>query len=278
MNLEQAIAQSAAQGRLAKILRPVKVILLVLCAVLLALLIWLIVSSAPLASLVAGGVFASLCGLLAWMSGRYRQQACARVIKLDAIIETQRAANKAHNLDRAKHSIRRAPGKIALSVGFANLAGDSMASILAEDIQTLSALFSRSVVPPAGKIPTAEVLFVYARLKEDGTLSPSGKAGIRQIVQLTNARIVVLASPNSAQSIQQAIALPGPKTANMVFTLSRNDEEFGRFFRRLFKKMQGGKDMLGAWAELMPQRPDSPPSNAPVTMLVAEAGKVAFPH
>lgn len=138
-------------------------------------------------------------------------------------------------------------------------------------------MFMRAGVIEHHQIPSAEILFVYAQLNEDGTIRGPKSAGVRQIVAATNAAIVVLASPNSPESIKNAIALPGPKSANLVFTVDRNGSGFARFFKELFEHMQAGKDMLSAWVAISPQHPSANPPYAPSTMLVAEGGKIAFP-
>ncbi|WP_417067495.1 hypothetical protein [Niveibacterium terrae] len=168
--------------------------------------------------------------------------------------------------------------KIPLTIGFANLSGDDLSAMVAEDAAALSPLFARSKIVPAHQIPSAAILFVYANLNEDGTIKGSVRTGVRQIVELTHAAIVVLASPNSADSIKNAVTLPGPRTANIVFTLDRNGSGFGRFFRELFEKMEGGKHMLSAWVELAPQSPTAQLAYTPQTILLAEGGKIAFPH
>jgi hypothetical protein len=170
------------------------------------------------------------------------------------------------------------PVKIPLTIGFANLSGEDLSSLAAEDVTALSPLFARSRVVSVHQIPSAEILFVYAHLNEDGTIKGPTRSGIRQIVQLTNAAIVVLASPNSRASLQNAAALPGPKTANIVLTLDRNGPGFSRFFRELFEKMRDGTHMLTAWVELAPQHPSANPPYAPQTLLMAERGKIAFPR
>jgi hypothetical protein len=168
--------------------------------------------------------------------------------------------------------------QIPLTVGFANLSGEDLSEIATEDAAALSSLFSQSKIVPNHQIPSAEVLFLYAHLNEDGTIKGPGHSGIRQVVELTNASIVVLASPNSANSIRNAAALPGPKTANIVLTLHRNGDGFNRFFRELFETMCEGKDMLTAWVEVAPQNPGGSPKAAPQTVLIAEGGKIAFPR
>lgn len=168
--------------------------------------------------------------------------------------------------------------KIPLTIGFTNLSGEDLDAIASEDATALSPLFARPKIVAAHQIPSAEVLFVYGHLNEDGTIQGAPSSGIRQIVQLTSAAIVILASPNSSASIQNAIGLPGPKSANLIFTLDRNGSGFSRFFRELFEKMHDGKDMLSAWVELAPQHPNVSLPYAPQTIFLAEGGKIAFPN
>ena len=166
--------------------------------------------------------------------------------------------------------------KIPLTIGFINLSGKDLQPMVAEDVATLSPLFAHSKIAADQQIPGAEILFVYAHLNEDGTIKGSALAGIRQIAELTKAAIVILASPNSPASIQKAATLPGPKISNIVFTLDRKGSGFGRFFKELFEKMRDGKEMLSAWVEIAPQHGRAMPSYVPVTIFVAEAGKIAF--
>jgi hypothetical protein len=89
------------------------------------------------------------------------------------------------------------PAKIPLTIGFANLSGDDLDPIASEDSAALSPLFARSRVVPAHNIPSADILFIYAHLNDDGTLMvPTMRYGIQQVAQITNAAVVVLASPN----------------------------------------------------------------------------------
>jgi len=212
------------------------------------------------------GLVGMLCGLGAVLAGRTIQS---------------RAEETRRDLERFPATLpeeRKDTQAIPLTIGFANLSGSDLTPIASEDIAILSPLFARSRVVADHQIPSAEILFVYAHLNEDGTIKGQTKSGIRQIVQLTNAAIVILASPNSAESIKNAAAVPGPKTANIVFTLDRNGNGFARFFRELFDKMRSGKDMLTAWVELAPQHPSANLPYAPQTIFVAEGGKIAFPH
>jgi hypothetical protein len=170
------------------------------------------------------------------------------------------------------------PRQIPLTVGFANLSGADLDALVAEDTAAFAALFARVNATPPGKLPSAEVLFVYAHLNDDGTLRGVASGGIRQVVQLTGAAIVVLASPNAGDSVKHAAALAGPRSANIVFTLDRKAAGFPTFFRGLFELMRDGENMLSAWVKLAPQGSGAVSPDTPATVMLAEAGKLAFPR
>jgi hypothetical protein len=186
--------------------------------------------------------------------------------------------NESNNTNTGQPVERANTRKIPLTIGFANLSGEDINAAVTEDVTELSPLFSRSMRVPAHQIPAAEILFIYAHLNNDGTIVGLPSSSIRQIIQATNSAIVVLATPNSPESINNAISLPGPKSANIVFTISRNGGGFSRFFRELFEKMCDGKEMLSAWVELAPQSPSGNSTYAPQTILLSEGGKIAFPQ
>lgn len=167
-------------------------------------------------------------------------------------------------------------GKIPLSLGFVNFSGEDMAPLIREDASVLSPLFAQSTSPPLGRIPVANALFIYAHLNADGTIKGPTSVGVRQVVQATKAAIVVVASNNPSDAIVKAAALPGPKSANIVFTTNRNGAGFPTFFRKLFERMRDGEDMMMAWVQIAPQGPNQNPS-LPGTILVAEGGRIAFP-
>src|SRR5262245_44802238 len=146
-------------------------------------------------------------------------------------------------------------GKIPLTSGFADLSDDDFATLIDEDSGALSPLFERVRMVPAHNIPSAEVLFLYARLNENGTLRGSERSGVRQIVQLTKSAIVVVASPNPGTNIKNAAEIPGPKTANIAFTVDRRGDAFRKFVDARFDRMRGGESMLAAWTLVGPQRP-----------------------
>jgi len=167
---------------------------------------------------------------------------------------------------------------IPLTIGFANLSGDDLVPLLTEDAAALSGMFKSTNIAPVTRFPSCEILFLYAHLREDGTLAGIDVlAGLRQVAQLTSATIVVLASPNHSETAQKSAALPGQKSANLVLTLNRNGDGFSRFFGELFERMEAGSSLMHAWVELAPQHPSAMPSYAPSTLLIAEAGDMRFP-
>lgn len=244
---------------------------LVLCYT--ALITGLVVkfSGGPSAYVFSLGLVGALGGLGSVIVGHYAKPTHAKAQEVAKVV----GHIMSNSEERKRESQTR---QIPLTIGFANLSGDDLADIVSEDAAVLSPLFIRSTVVPNHQIPSAEILFVYAHLNEDGTIKGPTHSGIRQVVELTGASIVVLASPNPAASIQNAASLPGPKTANIVLTLDRNGNGFSRFFGELFEKMRSGKDMLSAWVEISPQHPSANPAYAPQTILMAEGGKVAFPR
>jgi hypothetical protein len=167
--------------------------------------------------------------------------------------------------------------KISISIGFANFSGDDLQPLVDEDLAALTPLFETVRPMPAHQIPSTQIIFVYAHLDERGCLRGTNSSGLRQIVQVTKAKLVVLASPNSSASIIAAGALPGPREANFVFTTDRNGPGFARFFVSLFERMRDGEDMLMAWVHIAPQGPNMQRPDAPGLILAAEAGKLAFP-
>jgi hypothetical protein len=168
--------------------------------------------------------------------------------------------------------------KIPITVGFVNLSGDDFSAMLNDDVAVLSPLFENVVVTTPTEIPRTAILFVYAHFNEDGSVRGLWFwGGIRQIVEGTQARIVIVASPNPGATVKKAVGISGPKTANIVFTLDRNQQHFGAFFKALFERMRDGEDMLQAWVRIAPQGPVQPP-DIPSTILLAEAGeRLVFP-
>ena len=165
---------------------------------------------------------------------------------------------------------------IPLTAAAVNFIGKDADEIVGEDMRTLLLLFDRvERLTTPKKIPTCQVLFLYAHLEPDGTIRGT-KWSVRDTVLLSKASILVVASPNSGESIVKATSAPGPKSANIVFTTNRRGTAFPTFFRKLFERMRDGEQMLLAWVQLAPQ--GVPSTDAPETMMLAEGGKLMFPQ
>lgn len=59
---------------------------------------------------------------------------------------------------------------------------------------------------------------------------------------LQQARVVV-ASAIPVETCQKVAGVPGPKTANLIFTLDRKQKYFGAFFKEPFERMRDGQEM-----------------------------------
>jgi hypothetical protein len=269
LSLEQFTAAIEAASKRARMLLYIQIALLVLCIAAL-------ISGISITVLIGSSVYTTSLGVIAMLSGLGMMLMGKAALKIHSKMDEIRHTLEHLLITPAKNTKDNLTTKIPLTIGFSNLSGPDLSTIVSEDIAALSPLFERSNVVADHQIPSAEILLVYAHLNEDGTIKDSTTSGIRQVVQLTNAAIVVLASQNAADHIQKAIALPGPKTANIVFTLDRNGSGFDRFFQELFRNMGAGKDMLSAWVELAPQHQSANPLDAPQTILLAEGGKIAF--
>jgi hypothetical protein len=161
------------------------------------------------------------------------------------------------------------------TLGFLNL-GDEFASLIAEDRAALSPLFSKVETGTGHLTPKCDVLFVYANIASDGSLGVGKELTIRHLAERAGASIVVLASNNPAEVGITAAKLPGPKRANVVWTLNRRGDSFPRFFKELFTRMKAGKSMPMAWVAISPQYKSETHRDLPETICQMEAGQVRF--
>ena len=201
---------------------------------------------------------------------KYIKGAKARAAKIIDEIEVAEKINELQN------NVNNSPATIPLTAGFLNLAGPHMDKTLLDDALEMSKIF-KHIALGRKDIPKAQVLFVYANISADGSLGNADSKNARQLAEISNASIVIIATPNKPDHIKKAISLPGPKIANIVFTFDRNGTAFIKFFKSLFLKMREGKEMMSCWVEMAPQGPQSKSADIPVTVLAAEAGKIAFP-
>jgi hypothetical protein len=102
------------------------------------------------------------------------------------------------------------------------------------------------------------------------------KVGLREIIRDSGARIVVIATENTADAYIAGAANKPYGRANLVMTLQRRGNRFASFYVRLFKMMFAGDTMPVAWVKLAPQVPGAEHEDTPGSIFAAEAGQVTF--
>lgn len=150
----------------------------------------------------------------------------------------------------------------------------SLLQQMQEDKATLGPLFD-AVREGTRDVPQCNVLCVYARLNQDGSLATS-PARLRDQIKKAGARVAIVASENPPEHLFKAVKPDNDWPANIVLTIGRKGDSFAGFFVRFFQAMRSGRSMLAAWVELAPQGPGAAHADCPQTMLLAEAGHVAF--
>jgi hypothetical protein len=163
-------------------------------------------------------------------------------------------------------------------IAFVNLAGTSCATIAAEDRAVIGELFGRNVQVTTVPVP-CDVLFLYCSLEPSGKIV-GHEGSVRSLIRDSKARVAVVASQMPAdllsnREFQAALAKGNNPPINLVMTLNRNGDNFGRFFKSLFQMMWTGVPMPMAWVQLAPQGSQQP-DNIPGTICLMEAGQVAF--
>ena len=158
--------------------------------------------------------------------------------------------------------------------GVANFLGADDEGLIDGDIASLSPILG-TPARREGDVPTCDVLFIYARVRPDGTLEHANR-GLRELIRDSGAVVVVVASENPGQAYIAGAATKPYGQANLVMTLNRNGEGFHRFFASLFSKMAAGVSMPVAWVQLAPQHPNAQANDLPGTIFACEAGQVAF--
>ena len=159
-------------------------------------------------------------------------------------------------------------------IGFWNLLGEGSSALLEEDRRTIGSLFPHVDEGVSGP-PLCHVLMLYCRILGDGSVEGT-RLSLGEIIRVSQAPVVVIASENDGDSYIQAAGMAGAGGVNLVMTLSRNGAEFGEFFGRLFRMMFQGRSMPVAWVELAPQIPGDESRKGPATIFACGAGHVAF--
>jgi hypothetical protein len=78
-------------------------------------------------------------------------------------------------------------------------------------------------------------LFIYANVGADGSIGLGAGVTIRHLAEEAGAEIAVLASNNPTENTVTASQLPGPKKANLIWTLDRKVDAFGRFSKHCLR-------------------------------------------
>jgi hypothetical protein len=164
-------------------------------------------------------------------------------------------------------------------IAFLNLAGVSCATISGEDRAVIGELFGRNV--EVATVPVlCDVLFLYCSFEPSGEIVGQ-KGTVRSLIRDSGARVAIVASqvPSdllSDREFQAALTKGNNSPVNLVITLNRNGDNFGRFFKSLFEKMWTGVPMPMAWHLLAPQGPSQQRDNVPGTICLMGAGQIAF--
>src|SRR5262245_27391745 len=107
--------------------------------------------------------------------------------------------------------------KIPVAIGFCNLVGDDLASLVVEDSTAIGALFERVHAAPGHGLSTAPILFLYAQVGEGGTIDGMPGVDLRKVAAETGARIIVLASANPGGGMPKGDPAADANRANLVF-------------------------------------------------------------
>lgn len=159
-------------------------------------------------------------------------------------------------------------------VAILNLSGVNSKQLVESDADFLRSLFADVQVVDLAT-PTCDVLFLYAELTAEGAVLGSAQ-GLREIIRDSGAKVVVVASANPGGHYIKAGKPKSYGRANLVMTLDRRGDAFGRFFFALFSKMKQGVSMPSAWVELNPQVPGREQYDCPGTIFACEIGPLTF--
>jgi hypothetical protein len=169
---------------------------------------------------------------------------------------------------------KRVPRVNSPRVGLLDLGSDETKALVAADRAFLSPLFGEVKNLHLGA-PQCDVLFIYAEIAADGSV-PGSSCSFRELIRDSGAKVVVIASENSVDHYIKAFHKESYGNANLVMTLNRHGEAFGRFFGALFEKMLEGTPMQVAWVRLNPQVPGLSQADAPETIFTCEIGQLTF--
>jgi hypothetical protein len=165
------------------------------------------------------------------------------------------------------------------SLAFVNLLGGAAKELMEKDHATLDGIFHDNIQITDRTLPKCNVLFLYCALEASGSIAGLSLS-FRDLIKGAGAHIAVIASEIqpallSNPEFSKGLSAKHDWPANIVLTVNRNGEHFGKFFHQLFSQMQAGVSMPMAWVQLAPQGPQQP-RDIPGTICLMEAGHIAF--
>jgi len=158
--------------------------------------------------------------------------------------------------------------------GILNLQGETAEPLIAADLRALTAVLGPAVRGSTSS-PFCDVLFIYCDIASDGRLG-NFPGTLRDLIQRLQAPLVVVATENPGPAYVSTTKGRKHGRANLVMTLSRNEQAFANFFVRLFTEMKRGVSMPIAWVKIAPQGPAREHENLPATIFACEAGQMVF--
>lgn len=160
------------------------------------------------------------------------------------------------------------------TIGFMNLMAEKGRQLVELDGTLLAPLFA-STRCTEGDVPNCDVLFLYGDIDGKGCIAGTAMR-LRDILKTSGARLAVVASGNNSDHCFAAVEPENGWSANIVLAVDRKGASFGKFFHSLFKSMFKGESILLAWVELAPQIPGHVHPDCPNSILLPEAGHIAF--
>lgn len=161
------------------------------------------------------------------------------------------------------------------TLGMLDLSDGTAGALMAVDRAALAPRFRRVSESPDAP-PRSTLLLVYCSIASGGVVLNSGRS-LREIIRDSGAPVVIVATPNSAQSYTAAANRSKQLArANLVMTLDRRGDAFTHFFRHLITDMKQGTSMPRAWVKLAPQAQRAPHVDRPDTIFACELAPLAF--
>jgi hypothetical protein len=124
----------------------------------------------------------------------------------------------------------------APKVRILDLGGEDTKQLVRSDTSFLKPLFAELQLAELAA-PKCDVLFLYAKLTAEGAVLGSTRS-LREIIRDSGAKVVVVAFANPSGYYIKAGKQQPYGRANLVMTLNRCGDAFGRFFEALFSKMK----------------------------------------